>query len=98
MQVAHARERGEENVMVSWILRDQNNTRDATRGVGMLLKRRIPEILWKVLLADREASARRPGISGKSQREGDLYRRAVRPLALALELKDFRGGDARRLQ
>src|SRR6478735_12423200 len=39
MQVAHARERGEENVMVGWILRDQDSTRDATCGVGMLLKR-----------------------------------------------------------
>ena len=64
----------------------------------MLLKRRIPEILRKVLLADREADAGRAGIAGESQREGDLYRRAVRPFALALELQDFRGGDARRLE
>src|SRR6186997_120281 len=64
----------------------------------MLLKRRIPKILRKVLLADREANAGRAGISGESQGEGDLYRRAIRLLALALELEDFRGGDARRLQ
>src|SRR4051794_5141108 len=98
MQVAHASERGEENVMVGRIFRDQNNTRDATRGVGMLLKRRIPEILRKVLLADRKASTGRAGISGESQREGDIYRRAIRALALAFELEDFGGGDARRLQ
>src|SRR6476660_8143240 len=48
MQIAEASESVEENEMVSEILRYETNGRDATRGVGMLLKRRIPEILWKV--------------------------------------------------
>src|SRR6476469_6307960 len=52
VQIAHARELGEENVMVGRILRDQNNTRNPARSVGMLLKRRIPEIFWKMLLTD----------------------------------------------
>ena len=48
VQIAHAGERREENMMVARILRDQDDARNPTRHIGMLLKYRIPEVLRQV--------------------------------------------------
>ena len=84
--------RGEEDVMVARVLGDQNDTGDTADGVGVLLEGRVPEILWKVLLAGGEADLWRLRVSREGKRETDFHGRAVGPLGLALEA--HRIGDA----
>ena len=54
-------------MMIGGIFRDKNKACDPRRRVGMLLKRRIPEILRKMLLAHCKAGSGCPGITGKHQ-------------------------------
>jgi hypothetical protein len=61
----------------------------------MLLERRIPEILGKVLLTDGEADGGSAGVARKDEREADLDGRAVRPFAFALETHGIRDADPR---
>ena len=77
MQVAHAGEGFQEDVMVGRIFGDHRHAGHGLRAVGMGLKRRIPEILREMMLAHRKAHIRRCRIAGESQRERKLDRRAV---------------------
>ena len=86
MQITHAAEGGEKDMVVARVLGDQHDTGDAARGVRVLLKGRVPEIFRKMLLAGRKADLRRSGVARKSEREGDLDRRAVGTSAGALEM------------
>src|SRR5262249_3972338 len=87
MQFALAGEGGQEDVMVGRVLCDQDGAGDAARRVGVLLERRVPEVLGVVLLTDRKTDLRRASVTGKCEREADLYGAAVRPLALAFEMQ-----------
>ena len=64
---------------------DDDDAGNAGGAVGVFLEGRIPEILRIVLLAGGEMDVGRRLVLGEGEREAELDRRAVRPLALALE-------------
>ena len=78
--------------------RDSNNAGNTGNGIGMFLEGRIPEILRIMLLAGGEVDVRRKAVFGKSERETEFHRRAVRFFAHALEFHhsgriDLRGAE-----
>ena len=73
---------------------DDDNAGNARHAVGVLLKRRVPEILRIMLLAGEKADIGRRGIAREGERESDLHWRAVRPPCLAFEVKQLALGDA----
>src|SRR5262249_54452276 len=82
--------------VITRYLRDEYNASNSHRRIGVGLEGGIPEILRVALEAGKEPDARRTWIRCKSQREGELDRRAVRALALALELVQLIISDAGR--
>src|SRR5262245_37669023 len=95
VQVAHAGECGQKDVMVARVVRDQNYPLDGACRIGMLLERRIPKILGKVLLTNGKAAGGSASVARKREREADLDGRAVRPFAFALEAHGIRDADPR---
>ena len=93
MQVAHAGKRLQKDVMIGQIVRDQHNTRHAGGRVGMHLKGRIPEVLRVAMLAGEESDFWRFRITRERERERNLDRRAVGPLAFAFEIIGFEIAD-----
>ena len=82
--------------VITRYLRDEYDASNGHGCIGVALKGGIPEILRVALGAGKEPDARRTWIRCKSQREGELDRRAVRALALALELVKLIISDAGR--
>src|SRR5712692_6882933 len=73
-------------MVVGRVFRDQHDTGNAVCRVGVLLEGGVPEIFRKMLLASGKADRGRPGVPCEGERKRDLDRRAVGPLALALEM------------
>lgn len=82
---ALADEGREKNVMIARVLSDQHDARDRRCAIGVLLERRIPEILRMMLLADGEGCIGRAWLLCEGNRERDLDRGTVRSPALAFE-------------
>src|SRR6266568_5190893 len=90
MQVLHATEGFQEDVMVGRIVGDHRYAGHGLRAIGVDLKCRVPKILREMVLARRNA--------GKNQREREFHRRSVRLCALAGEIEHVITANAGRLE
>src|SRR6267142_2232875 len=69
MQILHATEGFQEDVMVGRIVGDHRHAGHGLRAIGVDLKCRVPKILREMVLARRKTQIRRGRIAGKNQRE-----------------------------
>src|SRR6266702_214356 len=98
MQVLHATEGFQEDVMVGRIFGDHRHADRGLRAIGVDLKCRVPKILREMVLASRKAQIWRGRVAGKNQREHQLHRRSVRLCALAGEIEHVITANAGRLE
>src|SRR6195256_2669931 len=98
MQVLHATEGFQEDVMVGRIVGDHHRAGHGLRPIRVDLKCRVPKIVREMVLARRKAQIWRGRVAGKNQREGELHRRSVRLCALAGEIEHIITANAGRLE
>ena len=93
-QLSLSRKCRQKNVEIGGIFGDQHDAGDSSDGVGVLLQRRGPEILRKVLLAHRKADFGRMGIPRERERKSNLHPAAVRSRSFALEMERIGNGNS----
>src|SRR6266700_2334148 len=105
MQVLHATEGFQEDVMVGRIFGDHRDAGHGLRAIGVDLKCRgvdlkcrVPKIVREMVLARRKAQIGRGRVAGKNQREREFHRRSVRLCALAGEIEHVITANAGRLE
>src|SRR5712691_8989476 len=98
MQILHATEGFQEDVMVGRIFGDHRHAGHGLRAIGVGLKCRVPKILREMVLARRKAQIWRGRVAGKDQRECELHRRAVGLCAFARKIEHIITANAGRFE